>query len=70
MIFIILCLALAPLFVKAFLFLSSSAGLSVHPLVVFLTKRFWIATGIYWAIIIIGTIIALPTMIKFGFFTN
>jgi hypothetical protein len=70
LIFIILCLALAPLFIKVFLFLSSGAGLSGHPLVGFLAKRFWIATGIYWALIIIGTLLALPTMIESGFFTG
>jgi hypothetical protein len=60
--------SIVPLMIKLFIYLQGVIGNSELWLVKMLNDNYWTAVGIVWGIFILGFLIALPAMMKDGFF--
>jgi hypothetical protein len=60
--------SIVPLMIKLFIYLQGAIGNSELWLVKMLNDNYWTAVGIVLGIFILGFLIALPAMMKDGFF--
>lgn len=68
--FVVFAFGSIPLFIKLFVLLATRVGLGAHPVVKKLTGHFWAAVWAFWILYAAGLAIALPTMIRDGFFSG